>query len=177
MKEQTMLERARDFAIQAHGDQKYGDAPYRNHLYHVEQVVKRHNYGDFLEAAAWLHDVLEDTKVTYEELKREFGQEMADVVYSVTDEPGENRKARKAATYVKTKNNYHGVKLKLCDRIANVEACVRDERKDLFKMYLKEHEDFMCGLGLRRDYVIFSKRLLRDELDRLMESSAKHFDL
>jgi len=62
---------ARDFAIQAHGDQKYGTKPY---VYHLDQVaaicctIKFHYDSETLRTAAFLHDVLEDTKVTHAEL-------------------------------------------------------------------------------------------------------------
>lgn len=173
---ENLVERAKAFAIAAHGEQKYGDKPYEVHLQAVADVVRRHNYGELLEACAWLHDVVEDCPtVSLKDIADTFGQEVAEIVWSVTDEPGKNRKERKAATYAKTKESYYGVKLKLCDRIANVEACIADENKQLFAMYFKEHEDFMVRLGLRRDYVIFSKRLLRDELDKLVAKGAFRF--
>ena len=40
-------------------------------------------------AAAWLHDTLEDTEVQYEDLVSDFGREAADIVFAVTNEPGE----------------------------------------------------------------------------------------
>ena len=95
------LERARRLALAAHGDQRYGKQPYRVHLEHVEEVVRRFPHDDVMLAAAWLHDTVEDTSLTIEEVEREVGAEVAAIVAAVTDEPGDSRKARKTATLVK----------------------------------------------------------------------------
>lgn len=65
----------------------------------------------------------------------------------MTDEPGENRKARKAATYRKIKTaGPAAVALKLADRIANVENSVRTGNVQMQKMYAKEYEEFSHAL-------------------------------
>lgn len=61
---------ARAIAIVAHRDQKYGDGRYADHLAGVAQRVYEATQGrDILVAAAWLHDILEDTDVTLEDLR------------------------------------------------------------------------------------------------------------
>ena len=66
-------DRARAFAVAAHGDQRYGSDPYVVHLSAVRQVLEDFGYdGDFA-LAAWLHDTVEDTEVTVVQLEREFG--------------------------------------------------------------------------------------------------------
>lgn len=144
----------KDFAAQAHDSQSYGDQPYTVHLDEVVGVLNFYlhymvdkNEGYYLpgvlEAAAWLHDTLEDTDVTHDDLVKHFGGGVADLVEAVSDEPGKNRKERKAKTLPKTrKYGYLAVAIKLCDRIANVKNCVLSRDYRLFDMYKKEHALF-----------------------------------
>lgn len=141
-----MEERAEIFALKMHGDQKYGNKPYAYHLRAVVEVLRRFGHEDpTLIAAAWLHDVLEDTDVTSEELSREFGSAVVDCVERVTTEPGESRKERFRATYPKIRASAHALTVKLADRIANVEASKTDSA-DLLAMYKKEYQGFRSAL-------------------------------
>lgn len=96
---------------------------------------------EHLVAAAWLHDVIEDTLVKRKELEELFGKFVARVVWNVTDESGENRRIRHALTYPKIREFAPALFLKLCDRIANVE-----QGGSLVQMYRKEFEDFKRAL-------------------------------
>jgi guanosine-3',5'-bis(diphosphate) 3'-pyrophosphohydrolase len=133
---------AEAFAIQAHGSQKYGDQPYVVHLRHVSQILEQAGFGGepALSAAAWLHDVVEDTAVEVEEVRRFFGEDVADIVFRVTDELGSNRKERKLKTYPKIAGHRGATIIKLCDRIANVEASKKNPEK--MAMYLAEYSEF-----------------------------------
>jgi (p)ppGpp synthase/HD superfamily hydrolase len=137
-----LVDRARRLAIAAHGGQRYGDQPYQVHLAHVDQVVQRFRHDEVMRAAAWLHDTVEDTALSLEEVAREVGDEVAAIVAAVTDEPGPNRKARKALTLEKLSRASAAARgVKLADRIANVESCVRDGRDDLLAMYRGEQAE------------------------------------
>jgi (p)ppGpp synthase/HD superfamily hydrolase len=106
-------------------------------------------------AGAWLHDVLEDTEVKEEELCAAVGTRVTKLVVSVTDEPGANRRERKAKTYPKTRAaGPLAVALKLADRIANVSRCVIDSKAEpspLLKMYREEYVDFWNALHSTED--------------------------
>jgi len=144
---EELVERARDLALRAHGEQRYGKSPYRVHLEHVEEVVQRFAHDDVMRAAAWLHDTVEDTALTLEEVRAAVGDEVAAIVAAVTDEPGDSRKARKAATYAKLAAASSAARaVKLADRIANVEATIAHGRGDLFSMYAGEHAAFRAAL-------------------------------
>jgi guanosine-3',5'-bis(diphosphate) 3'-pyrophosphohydrolase len=140
------VECARQMAIKAHGEQKYDSKPFVVHLDHVVHILQKNlvNPGQDLILAAYLHDTLEDTALTKAEIKAEFGDEVADIVWRVTDEPGDTRKASKAATYPKIKGHYAATVLKLCDRIANVEAALAVPK--YAAMYKNEHADFKAGI-------------------------------
>lgn len=135
----NIINAAKEFAIAKHGAQKYGEHPYSYHLAQVSQVLSEFGYlGDeAMAAAGWLHDVLEDTETTYSMLASEFGNEVADIVFAVTIEPGENRVDRFRKTALKIQSNKKALIVKLADRIANTEASLQNNPK-LYKMYLKE---------------------------------------
>ena len=133
----------RNYAIEKHKNQKYGKHEYIYHLDRVYDESLYYNLPPIVSAASFLHDVIEDTDTTYEDILIKFKSiELADLVESVTDEPGKNRKERKAKTYPKINSNPNAVALKLCDRIANVKACYGLLSRGLLKMYRKEQEEF-----------------------------------
>lgn len=148
---QHLFYQSRLTAIEAHGAQKYGEHPYEYHLHAVVETLQKfglniENEDDAaLLIAAWLHDSLEDTSLGKDTIASEFGAEIANLVYLVTDEPGRNRKERKAATYQKIKQSEKAITLKLADRIANVEESAK-RNKGLFQMYLKEQQSFVENL-------------------------------
>jgi (p)ppGpp synthase/HD superfamily hydrolase len=93
-------------------------------------------------SAAWLHDAVEDTAVTVQQIATEIDPRVALLVSYVTDSPGHNRAARKAATYPKIRTaGPPAVALKLADRLANV-ASAAATNLPLFRMYQKERDDF-----------------------------------
>lgn len=142
----TIIEKAVLFAEKAHKDQKYGNYPYMYHLEQVAKIATDLDYDESIIAACYLHDTLEDTSISYNNLKKEFGEEIAEIVYCVTDEIGRNRKERKFKTYPKIRENWKATVVKICDRIANVEhSNISDE--NLLKMYQKEHAAFRRDLG------------------------------
>lgn len=142
---------AREFAIQAHGAQKYGDLPYYMHL--DDTVTALHDlwwrmYGvksapeHDLVSIAYLHDVLEDTKTTAWEIESYFGEYVANAVLLLTDPPGKNRRERKLLLYAKLKHAHWYIRLvKLADRVANVRAS-RSSNPKLYSMYVKERSEF-----------------------------------
>lgn len=136
------INRAREFAIKAHGDQRYGVKPYVCHLDDVADLVA--SYGDTFQVVAYLHDVLEDTATTIEQIRNEFGSEVADSVSLLTDEKGETRKIRKAKTNAKLESTDDTVALavKAADRLANMRESISEDAGKL-EMYRKEHVNFM----------------------------------
>ena len=139
-----MQQEARSFAVQAHGDQKYGERPYSYHLDQVAAIAEP--YGEEAAAIAYLHDTAEDTKVTLAEIEQKFGSKISSCVALLTDEPGANRKERKAATYAKlaavSGPNEIALLVKVADRLANVRACVKDKKLNLWQLYRSEQTTF-----------------------------------
>ncbi len=137
------IEQAIAFAEKMHGDQKYGPHKYIVHLENVAQIVKifSADWNEDLIIAAYLHDTIEDTPASYSDIKKVFGENVAELVYAVTDELGRNRKERHAKTYPKIAALPMAITLKLADRISNVAYSVAD-RESRFAMYLGEHKGF-----------------------------------
>lgn len=97
--------------------------------------------------AVWGHDLIEDTRVSYNDVKTELGQESADVIYAVTNDKGKNRKERAGDNYYEGIRNTPGaVFVKLCDRIANVQYGKMTKSR-MFEMYKKENNHFLESLG------------------------------
>ncbi|MGE0633280.1 MAG: HD domain-containing protein [Pseudobdellovibrionaceae bacterium] len=142
----SLVQKAREFAIRAHGNQKYGKDPYKVHLEQVVEVMNRFQYGGDPElvACAWLHDVVEDTEVSLEQVEALFGARVKDIVCRLTDEPGSTRRDRKLKTYPKVKGHRDATIIKLCDRIANIEASFYLLEK--FMMYRSEYPEFRENL-------------------------------
>lgn len=82
-----LLESAEDYARIAHEGQerKYTGEPYWHHLQEVAGILRKYGASPDIIAAGWLHDTIEDTKVSYQNLAIVFGHLIADHVISVTD--------------------------------------------------------------------------------------------
>lgn len=100
---EALVQAARDFASAAHRGvgqlRKYTGQPYDEHLRRVAEVVATVTDDPEMQAAAWLHDVVEDTPVTIEEVGRRFGpgvRELVDALTDVSRPQDGNRVARKA---------------------------------------------------------------------------------
>lgn len=144
------ITKAKNFAQVAHGAQVYNDeVPYTVHLENVIRVLERFGVTDSeMLCAGWLHDVIEDTTKSYNDIKSRFGEEVAELVYAVTSELGRNRKERNAKTYPKIKAHPRATILKLADRIANVEYGQANGGKT--EMYRAEFDEFYQALYVER---------------------------
>jgi (p)ppGpp synthase/HD superfamily hydrolase len=145
----SLVCRAELFAERVHEDQCYGDTIYYKHLLDTWScyvfAAKKHDlpYDECVAAACWLHDTLEDTTTKYSELVAEFGEEVADIVYAVTDEKGRNRAERHRKTYLGiVLAGDNAVAVKLCDRIANLAYSVATKNKSKLRMYVGEDMAF-----------------------------------
>lgn len=112
---------ARDFALKMHGNQRYGDEPYGVHLFAVVQIARDFDCTSTQWKACFLHDVLEDTQATSDQILDLFGPDVLSIVYACTGE-GEYRYDRNQSIYRKITAYPPAAFVKLADRIANVEA-------------------------------------------------------
>jgi (p)ppGpp synthase/HD superfamily hydrolase len=125
----VLITSACDFAARRHVSQRRkGDAgePYVNHLAEVAQLLARASEGDaVLVAAGYLHDTLEDTATTYEELVDLFGPEIAALVAEVTDDKSLPKAERKRLQIAKAPSKSVRARLlKIADKTSNLRALV-----------------------------------------------------
>ncbi len=140
-----VVEKARIFATAAHGAvaqlRKYTNEPYIVHPTEVVSIVKTVSHTPEMLAAAWLHDVVEDTGVTIETIRAEFGEEISELVGWLTDvsrpEQG-NRATRKAIDRAHTAMAPASAQtVKLADLISNTRSIMAHDEK-FAKTYLEE---------------------------------------
>lgn len=124
-----IVQKAKEFATKAHKDHfahfnNNRKFPYVMHLEEVADLVKNAGGNDKEIAAAWLHDTIEDTETTIEDIEKEFGQDIAEMVFGLTDLPEfkklplEERKKKQAERVAKESNSIK--KVKLADQTSNV---------------------------------------------------------
>lgn len=149
----NLLDVAHAFAYGAHAgiDQrrKYTNEPYINHPAAVARTLAEHGFPEFVVAAGFLHDVVEDTKVTLDVIEHIFGSRIADLVMWVTDvsKPADgNRAARK------DKDREHIAKapaiaksIKLADLIDNTFTIVTHD-PEFATVYMREKRDLLTVL-------------------------------
>ena len=142
-----LVTRAVEYATQAHAriDQrrKYSNQPYDVHLKSVANLIREVVDDDEMIAAAWLHDTVEDTPATVQDIEREFGSSVATLVSELTDvsRPGDgNRAARKRIDRLHiAKGSARAKTIKLADLIDNCrDICRHDNR--FCKVFLSEME-------------------------------------
>lgn len=132
---------------------KYGDASYTVHLSHVVDVCQRFlwlvqkKHWAIIIAACWLHDSIEDARLSYNDVRKAFikvgvdeesATMIAELARVVTNYGrGRNRAERMPDfIYEEIAALEFGTFVKLCDRIANVEAGGKSD------MYAGEQEHF-----------------------------------
>lgn len=122
----NLKEKAKMFAVNAHMGQirkSEPDKPMIIHPISVGMLLEEYGYDESVVAAGYLHDVVEDTKYTIEDIKREFGEEVANLVIGAS-EPDKSLswEERKAHTIEETKKLPLRNKLVICaDKINNLE--------------------------------------------------------
>lgn len=124
-----MIRKAADFAKRAHeGTFRKGSViPYIYHPMEVALLVAQMTDDQEVIAAAYLHDVLEDTKVTPEEVRDVFGERVLKLVQLETEDKARTWKERKAATILHLTEASREIKiLALGDKLSNLRSTARD---------------------------------------------------
>lgn len=141
----NLVHRAARLAAKAHKGQvrKFGKGPYIYHPMRVAGLVTLlEDSDDHMVAAAWLHDVLEDTDIPFEQLEQDFGV-VALMVRALTDAQSKDllRSERKAAQWAKMATAPHAVKvIKCCDRLDNL----LDMPWDDFRQHYARESILLC---------------------------------
>jgi len=123
--------KARQFAIEAHGDQMYGSQPYVFHLDGVHsELVSFISYASSIRdldydeevifTAAYLHDVIEDTDTTFEAIEEVFGIKVAQIVLMLTHSEHETY----GEYIVRVSKDPNAILIKIADLFFNKEQSV-----------------------------------------------------
>ena len=164
------LSKAYTFALDAHKDQKRdsGD-PYLIHPVAVADILTDLKLDSATIATGLLHDTIEDTKITYETVKKEFGKEVADLVEGVSKiselegKVIENSKAENIRKLIlATSKDIRVLLVKLADRLHNMRTLnsISDEnrRKRIAKETMEIYAPLSDRMGMNH---------IRDELEDL----------
>ena len=164
------LNKAYNFAIKAHENQKRdsGD-PYSNHPIAVANILTELKLDSATIATGLLHDTIEDTHATYETIKNEFGQEVADLVDGVTKISFFENQATstsKAENFRKlilaTSKDIRVLLVKIADRLHNmrtIDAILDIKKKErIAKETMEVYAPLADRMGMHR---------IRDELEDL----------
>ncbi|MFL2652395.1 MAG: bifunctional (p)ppGpp synthetase/guanosine-3',5'-bis(diphosphate) 3'-pyrophosphohydrolase [Candidatus Actinomarinales bacterium] len=129
-KDQTYINRAFQYAYDGHnGQNRKSGEPYITHPLHVAIYLCELNFDKETIAAALLHDLVEDTEISYDDLKKEFGEEVADIVDGVTKldkiKYSTNEEAKADAIrkmVIAMSKDIRVLILKLADRLHNIQT-------------------------------------------------------
>ena len=143
----SLEDQARRYATQAHAAagqrRKYTDEPYIVHPAAVAELVRSVTDDEAMLAAAWLHDTVEDTPSTLQDIESHFGPRVAELVDMLTDSAqpqAKNRAARKLAHFRHTAQaSPEAQTIKLADIIDNTRAIVQFDA-DFARVYLVEKQ-------------------------------------
>ncbi len=82
----NIMDLAKEYATKLHEGQfrRDGTTPYITHPENVARLLKKFGADTKTQVTGWLHDIIEDTKGTYEEINNTFGMFEADGVYILT---------------------------------------------------------------------------------------------
>ena len=164
------LNKAFKFAIDAHKNQKRDEGvPYIIHPVAVAKILTDLKLDSATITTGLLHDTIEDTKVTYETVKKEFGEEVANLVEGVTkisaleDKASDNSKAENfRKLIIATSKDIRVLLVKLADRLHNMRTIKFLKDKDKMVRKAKETMEIYAPLADR-----MGMNRIRDELEDL----------
>ena len=111
------IEEAIKFAEKKHeGQLDDNSLPYVYHCFRVANILRIVTDNDEIVIAGYLHDTIEDTNTTYEELVENFGKRVADLVMEVTEEG----KKDNIGFYFPRLKTREGIMIKFADRLDNL---------------------------------------------------------
>jgi (p)ppGpp synthase/HD superfamily hydrolase len=151
MNDVVLISRAADFAAQRHADQRRKGSnkePYINHLSEVARRLAIATDGSDarLVAAGWLHDTIEDTATSRNELALQFGDDIASLVMEVTDDKSLPKAERKRLQVVQTpKKSKRARMIKIADLTSNLRSLPDDWERERIAGYFDWADKVMAG--------------------------------
>ena len=164
------LHKAYDFAVKAHGNQKRASGdPYSVHPIEVANILTELKLDSATITTGLLHDTIEDTFATYETIKGEFGDEVADLVDGVTkisvleNTASPNSKAENFRKLIlATSKDIRVLLVKIADRLHNMRTIKAINKEEKRKRIAQETMEIYAPLADR-----MGMHRIRDELEDL----------
>jgi guanosine-3',5'-bis(diphosphate) 3'-pyrophosphohydrolase len=151
-----LVSEAAELASRRHNGQTRkgrGEEPYINHLAEVANILSAVTNGEDAElvAAGWLHDTIEDSETTHDELAQRFGLRVAGLVDECTDDMSLPKAARRRRQITDASKKSPSAKLiKIADKISNIRARIfpnpTQEQRDELADYLAWAEQVVANL-------------------------------
>jgi len=165
--DEALLNRAYVFSMQAHGSQKRASGePYFNHPIEVAGILTDLHLDDETIATAILHDTIEDTVATHEEIEAKFGPSVARMVDGVTKlskieaQTESERAAENLRKFLLAMSDDIRVLLvKLADRLHNMRTLFHIKNPDKRKRIARETMDIYAPLAERIGMYEFMKEM------------------
>jgi guanosine-3',5'-bis(diphosphate) 3'-pyrophosphohydrolase len=146
-----------------------GNEPYINHLAEVANLLAAATDGTDAElvAAGWLHDTIEDTGTTREELVQKFSERVAALVVECTDDMSLPKSERRRLQVVNAPHKSPGAKLiKIADKISNIGARVHSDPS-------AEERDDLADYTAWAEQVVAGCRGINSKLDATFDEAVK----
>ncbi|MCB9963390.1 MAG: bifunctional (p)ppGpp synthetase/guanosine-3',5'-bis(diphosphate) 3'-pyrophosphohydrolase [Rhodospirillales bacterium] len=164
------VQRAVDFAKEAHKDQtRASGEPYYTHPVAVAKILAEMKLDTTAVVTAILHDTLEDTDVDYNDLKREFGVDVADMVNGVsklTKIESQTAEGKQAENFrkllVAMSEDIRVLLVKLADRLHNVRTLQHFKKPEKQRRIARETLEIYAPLAER-----IGTHNLKEELEDL----------
>ena len=164
------LDKAYNFAVKAHKTQKRASGdPYSVHPIEVANILTELKLDSATITTGLLHDTIEDTFATYETIKQEFGDEVADLVEGVTkisafeNSAGANSKVENFRKLIlATSKDIRVLLVKIADRLHNMRTIKAITKEDKRKRIAQETMEIYAPLADR-----MGMHRIRDELEDL----------
>ncbi len=129
----ALVEQAREFAATKHHGRtrRYSKEPYLTHLDRVVAILQEHGFDHpVMLAAAFLHDTIEKTPTTYQELINKFGPEVTELVFWMTDvEEGKEQEKNLLSCWRLARAPIAAKLIKLADVLDNIPHVMSYDRK------------------------------------------------
>jgi len=152
----ALVRDARKFAKERHQGQTRKDGtPYFSHPDRVAKFVSKYKKSKHLPelvSAAYMHDTLEDTETTIEEIKEKFGGLVASLVSDLTSAPEIKKEIGKTDYLIKKMLGMsdYALVLKLCDRLDNVSDLKNSSNPEFVNRYVTETKNILEKLKERK---------------------------
>jgi len=165
------IQRVATYASEAHAsvNHTYDGKPYSFHLnmvydfgFKFKHLLPEDKIITSL-SACWTHDLIEDCRLSYNDIAEKFGVSVADITYNLSNNKGKTRAERaNNEYYLYISFCRYSTFVKICDRLANATHS-KNSGSRMFEVYKKENKNF------RNNLYTSELQEMWDELDTIFE--------